>query len=53
MTFIFVSENVMALLKEEADNIGKSVSDLANLIIEDWLIRNRKPVPKCGKEQEK
>jgi len=36
-----VSDTAMALLKEEAVKISKSVPDLVNLIIDDWFVRNR------------
>ena len=38
---VSVSDAAMALLKEEAVKISKSVPDLVNLIIDDWFVRNR------------
>ena len=50
MTFVPISDTAMALLKEEAEKTGKSVSDIVTLIVDDWFIRNMKSVPYYRKE---
>ena len=51
MEFVHISDTAMALLKEEAEKTGKSVSDIVTLIVDDWFIRNMHCVPDLRKEQ--
>ena len=36
-----VLDNTMSILEDEAKKTGKSVPEIVNLIVSDWIIRNR------------